>query len=261
MITLKSKREIELMRAAGRVVAEAHQLAARLIAPGVKTGVIDAAIEDLFRERNAHSLFKNFPGKVPFPAVTCISVNEQIVHGIPGDRELVEGDIVSVDTGCRINGWCGDAAWTYAVGQVDAVSRKLMETGREVLRTAIVGLKTKKRWSEISRQMEAVTHAAGFSVVEQFVGHGIGREMHEAPQVPNYAIRQRKDEDFLIQPGLVLAIEPMINAGTKGIRILKDHWTAVTSDSQRSVHFEHTVAVTSDGPVLLTEGVGDPLEF
>lgn len=261
MITLKSRREIELMRAAGRVVAEAHQVASRMIAPGITTAAIDAAIEDLFRERNAHSLFKNFPGKVPFPAVTCISVNEQIVHGIPGSRELVEGDLVSVDTGCRINGWCGDAAWTYAVGKVDPVSQELMKAGREVLRTAIIGLKTKKRWSEISRQMAAVTHAAGFSVVEKFVGHGIGREMHEAPQVPNYAIRNRKDEDFLIQPGLVLAIEPMINAGSKEIRILKDHWTAVTVDGQRSVHFEHTVAVTTDGPVLLTEGVGDPLEF
>jgi len=261
MITLKSKREIELMRAAGRVVGEAHQLAARMVVPGITTGEIDAAIEDLFRQRQAVPLFKNFPGKVPFPAVTCISVNEQIVHGIPGNRVLVEGDIVSVDTGCRLNGWCGDAAWTYAVGKIDPVSEQLMKTGREVLSTAIIGLKTKKRWSEISREMEKRTRAAGFSVVEKFVGHGIGREMHEAPQVPNYAIRNRKDEDFLIQPGLVLAIEPMINVGSPEIRILKDHWTAVTTDGQRSVHFEQTVAVTAEGPVILTEGVGEPFNL
>jgi len=261
MITLKSKREIGLMREAGQIVAQAHQIAASMIAPGVTTGEIDAAIERLFMERQAHPLFKNFPGKVPFPAVTCMSVNEQIVHGIPGDRVLMPGDIVSVDTGCRLNGWCGDAAWTYAVGQIDEASQRLMKTGRHVLQVAIAGLKTKKRWSEISREMAKVTHAAGFSVVEKFVGHGIGREMHEAPQVPNYVIRNKKDEDFLIQPGLVLAIEPMINMGTPDIRILKDHWTAVTADGQRSVHFEHTVAVTSEGPVLLTEGVGEPLTF
>ncbi|WP_437225851.1 type I methionyl aminopeptidase [Planctomicrobium sp. SH661] len=261
MITLKSKREIGLMREAGQLVAAAHQIAREMVAPGVRTGDIDAAIERLFVENNAHPLFKNFPGKVPFPAVTCISVNEQIVHGIPGDRVLVEGDIVSVDTGCRVNGWCGDSAWTYAVGEIDPQSRKLMETGREVLRTAIIGLKTRKRWSEIAREMVKVTRAAGFSAVEQFVGHGIGREMHEPPQVPNYLIRNKKDEDFLIQPGLVLAIEPMINAGSPGVRILKDHWTAVTADGQRSVHYEHTVAVTADGPVLLTEGVGEPLDL
>lgn len=261
MIVLKSQREIGLMREAGQLVAGAHQIAARMVAPGVQTGEIDAAIEQYFSEHKAHPLFKNFPGKVPFPAVTCISVNEQIVHGIPGDRILLAGDIVSIDTGCRMNGWCGDAAWTYAVGEVDAVSRKLMDAGREVLRTAIIGLKTKKRWSEVTREMARVTQSAGFSAVEQFVGHGIGREMHEPPQVPNYLIRNKKADDFLIQPGLVLAIEPMINAGTSDIRILKDHWTAVTADGQRSVHFEHTVAVTADGPVLLTEGVGDPLQL
>ncbi|WP_437186243.1 type I methionyl aminopeptidase [Planctomicrobium sp. SH668] len=261
MINLKSKREIALMREAGVVVAGAHQIAARMASPGVTTGEIDAAIEAHFVSHQAIPLFKNFPGKVPFPAVTCMSLNEQIVHGIPGDTVLKEGDILSVDTGCRLNGWCGDSAWTYAIGKIDDDSRRLMEIGRETLRTAIVGLKTKKRWSEVARMMMKVVKGAGFSSVEQFVGHGIGREMHEEPQVPNYIIRNNRDEDFFIQPGLVLAIEPMINAGTPNVRILKDHWTAVTADGKRSVHFEHTVAVTADGPVILTEGVGEPLDI
>lgn len=256
MIVLKSPREIELMRAAGQLVAQAHRIAASMIAPGVTTGAIDAAIEKLFQEHRAVPLFKNFPGKVPFPAVTCISVNEAIVHGIPGDTVLKAGDLVSVDTGCKLNGWCGDSAWTYAVGEVDDEGRRLMEAGKATLQAAIDGLRRHTRWSQIAREMEKVTKAAGFSVVEKFVGHGIGRTMHEPPQVPNYFRADMRDEDFPIQPGLVLAIEPMINAGTANVRILKDHWTAVTADGRRSVHFEHTIAVTAEGPVLLTEGVG-----
>lgn len=259
MIQLKSNREIGLMREAGKVVAEAHQLVSGMIQPGVTTRELDAAVEKLFQERGAISLFKNFPGKVPFPAVTCISVNEEVVHGIPGDRVLVAGDIVSVDTGCKVSGWCGDAAWTYAVGEVDEESKRLMDAGRLALRTAIEGLAKFSRWSQVAKQMELVTKKAGFSVVDQFVGHGIGRSMHESPQVPNYWHSSMRAEDFPISPGLVLAIEPMINAGKPGVKILKDHWTAVTQDGRRSVHFEHTIAVTANGPVLLTEGVGEPL--
>ncbi|WP_437205330.1 type I methionyl aminopeptidase [Planctomicrobium sp. SH664] len=259
MITLKSRREIEQMRAAGQVVAEAHQIAARMVAPGVTTREIDQEIEKLFDARQAQSLFKGFPGKVPFPAVTCISVNEQIVHGIPGDYVLKVGDIVSIDTGCRVNGWCGDSAWTYAVGEIDSESRRLMDVGQEILRTAIIGLGQESRWSAVARKMMKVAVDAGFSLVEDFVGHGIGREMHEPPQVPNLYIKKMERDDFPIQPGLVLAVEPMLNAGTARVRILKDHWTAVTADGKRSVHFEHTIAVTAEGPILLTEGVGTPL--
>lgn len=247
------------MKQAGEVVAEAHQLASGMVRPGVTTGEIDAAVEKLFAERNAIPLFKNFPGKVPFPAVTCMSVNEVVVHGIPGDRVLVEGDIVSIDTGCKVNGWCGDSAWTYAVGEIDDESRRLMHAGRMALKTAIEGLGKYSRWSQVARQMELVTKGLGFSVVDQFVGHGIGRSMHEAPQVPNYWHSSMAADDFAIKPGLVLAVEPMINAGSPGVKILKDHWTAVTRDGRRSVHFEHTIAVTENGPVLLTEGVGEPL--
>lgn len=261
MITLKSKREIGLMRDAGKLVAEAHQIAASMIAPGVTTESIDAAIERLFQKHSAIPLFKGYPGKVPFPAVTCMSINEQIVHGIPGPRELIDGDIVSVDTGCKYNGWCGDSAWTYPVGQVDEKSQRLLDVGRETLRVAIIGLKKRKRWAEVTRDMAKVISGGGFSAVDKFVGHGIGREMHEAPQVANHLVRNKSADDFQIQNGLVLAIEPMINAGKPGIRILKDHWTAVTVDGERSVHFEHTVAVTAEGPVILTEGVGEPLSL
>ena len=255
MITLKSRREMRLMRAAGLVVAEAHQTAAGLIRAGVTTREIDAAVATVFRNHGAEPLFLNFPGKVPFPAVTCTSLNEQIVHGIPGDRELQDGDILSLDTGCRIAGWCADSAWTYPVGEVDSGKLRLMEVGRDLLRVAIAGLAKFLRWSEVASQMESVAHGAGFSLVEQFVGHGIGRQMHEPPQVPNFVDRAAS-EDFEIRPGLVLAIEPMLNAGVAGVRILNDHWTAVTEDGKPSVHFEHTIAVTANGPCLITAGVG-----
>jgi methionyl aminopeptidase len=255
-VTLKSRREIDKMRAAGAVVAEAHQIAKSMVAPGVSTAEIDAAIEELFRRHDAIPLFKGFPGEVPFPAVTCISVNQEIVHGIPGAYRLQPGDIVSVDTGCKLNGWCGDAAWTYAVGEVDDEKSRLMAAGERILEVAIAAFGTEKRWSGVARQMMKEARAAGFSLVEQFVGHGIGREMHEPPQVPNYTNASLRKEDFEIRPGLVLAIEPMVNAGTPDIEILADHWTAVTADGRPSVHFEHTVALTSSGPELLTEGVG-----
>ncbi len=256
MITLKSRREIRLMREAGQVVAEAHQIAASFVRPGVSTREIDQAVEALFAKYGATPLFKGFPGEVPFPAVTCISVNEQIVHGIPGDYQLRPGDLVSIDTGCRLKGWCGDAAWTYPVGELDEESRRLVEVGQRTLEAAIEGLSTCRTWSAVAEQMMQIVGSAGFALVEQFVGHGIGRDMHEPPQVPNYTNAMLRQEDFELRPGLVLAIEPMINAGTPEVTILDDRWTAVTKDRRRSVHFEHTVAVTADGPQVLTEGVG-----
>jgi methionyl aminopeptidase len=259
VITLKSQREIRLMREAGRLVAEAHRIAREMIEPGVLTREIDAAVETFFDREGATPLFKNFPGEVPFPAVTCISINEQIVHGIPGDYALRPGDIVSLDTGCRLNGWCGDAAWTYPVGEVDEETQRLMDVGVDTLRVAVKALGEKRRWSQVAREMMKRVKASGFSLVEKFVGHGIGREMHEEPQVPNFTNQSLKKDDFELQPGLVLAVEPMVNAGVPEIRVLKDKWTAVTQDGKRSVHFEHTVALTQEGPQLLTEGVGFPL--
>lgn len=253
VITLKSSRELLLMREAGRLVAQAHKLIREIVQPGLKTRDIDREVENFFRQRGATPLFKGVPGKVPFPASTCISINEQIVHGVPGDRELRSGDIVSVDTACRLNGWCGDAAWTYAVGSIDHEKRRLMEVGERNLWLAIDNLCRLQRWSQVAALMERDVHKAGFSVVEQFVGHGIGREMHEDPQVPNFVSPQLRRHDFKLEPGLVIAIEPMVNAGTKHVRVSKaDHWTVSTKDARPSVHFEHTVAITANGPLILT---------
>ena len=258
-ITLKSRREIKKMRAAGLLVAEAHRIAREFVRAGVTTAEIDFAVDEFFAKEKATPLFKGFPGEgAPFPAATCISVNEQVVHGIPGKYELRPGDIVSIDTGCRINGWCGDAAWTYTVGDIDDASRRLMETGEKALKVAIAALGTEKHWSGVARAIMRTAKEGGYGLVEKFVGHGIGREMHEPPQVPNYTNESLRVQDFELEPGLVLAVEPMLNAGTADIRVLKDDWTVVTADGKRSVHFEHTIALTADGPQILTAGVGEP---
>lgn len=242
------------MRRAGLVVWGAHQVAAKLVRPGVTTAEIDAAIDGHFELKGAIPLFKGVPGKVPFPAATCISVNEEVVHGIPGARVLKEGDVVSIDTGCKLNGWCGDAAVTHPVGHVDPEVQRLLDVTKQTLDIAIRRMATSKRWSEVAAEMEAHVKQAGFSVVENFVGHGIGREMHEEPQVPNFVSKQlRGAADFEIRPGLVIAIEPMVNMGGKRVVTRPDHWTQATADGRPSAHFEHTVAVTEDGPVALTD--------
>jgi methionyl aminopeptidase len=251
-LVLRSAREIRLMRKAGLVVWEAHQAVRELVRPGVTTAELDAAIDRVFVKHGAVPLFKGVPGVVPFPAVTCISVNEAVVHGIPGDRRLVAGDIVSVDTGCKLDGWCADSAWTHAVGEIDATKRQLLEVTEGALNIAIQLLPQKKKWSEVAAEMARHVREAGFSVVEDFVGHGIGRSLHEDPKVPNYASRETRETDFELRPGLVLAIEPMVNVGVKEVKVLADHWTQVTVDGQPSAHFEHTIALTKDGPRILT---------
>jgi methionyl aminopeptidase len=255
-LVLRSARELGLMRKAGLVVWEAHQAAAALVRPGVTTAELDAAVEAVFQKHGAVPLFKGVPGKVPYPAVTCISVNEAVVHGIPGPSQLVEGDIVSVDTGCKLDGWCADAAVTHPVGTVDATKQKLLAVTRGALDLAIQLIPEKKRWSEIAAEMARLVRSAGFTVVEEFVGHGIGRGLHEEPKVPNYASRETRESDFELRPGLVIAVEPMVNVGVQTVKCLSDHWTQVTTDGQPSAHFEHTIAITKDGPRLLT---GPPL--
>jgi methionyl aminopeptidase len=250
---LRSPREIGLMRQAGLLVWQAHQAAARLVRPGATTGELDAAIAEVFRRNSAIPLFLNYPGKTPFPAVSCISVNEVVVHGIPGDRQLVESDIVSIDTGCKINGWCGDAAITHPVGDVNSQARRLLHTTRAVLDLAIEQMGQCQYWSEVALAMQGFVEAAGFSVVRSMVGHAIGQEMHESPQVPNwYDPEWVESEDFDLRPGVVLAVEPMVNAGKPELRVLGDHWTTVTRDGAISAHFEHTIAITKDGPRRLT---------
>ena len=241
------------MRRAGLVVWGAHQLARSLVRPGITTGEIDRGVEKLFLERGAVPLFKGVPGKVPFPACCCMSVNDEVVHGIPGSRVLVAGDIVSIDTGCSVDGWCGDSAVTYAVGPVDPEVQRLLDCTSGVLALAIQLMAVRNRWSDVAAEMAKYVRDYGFSVVENFVGHGIGRKMHEDPQVPNFCTPAfRRNHDFDLEPGLVIAVEPMVNMGSKKVRVLPDHWTQSTIDGRPSAHFEHTVAITENGPDVLT---------
>lgn len=262
MEILRSPREISQMRKAGLLVWEAFEAVRPLVRPGVTTGEIDAVVEQFYAQQHAEPLFKNYPnsteGAPPFPAVTCISINREVVHGIPGKRAIAEGDIVSIDTGCRFNGWCGDAAATFPVGHVAAENMKLVEVTRDVLHLAISLMGQCKWWSEVAEEMQEYVRKAGFSVVEDFVGHGIGRNMHEDPQVPNFVKRgfRRGRNDFRLVPGLIVAVEPMVNSGTKEVRALADQWTQVTADGRPSAHFEHTVAITDSGPEVLTAGPG-----
>lgn len=256
MEILRSPREMAEMRKAGLLVWQAHQLIAAAISPGVTTAEIDAVVDRFFAEHRVVPLFKGVPGTVPFPATCCISINEEVVHGIPGPRKLVEGDIVSIDTGCKLNGWCGDAAATYAVGRLSPEIRRLLDVTRNVLSLSIELIGKCSRWSQVAAEMEAYVKKHRYSVVEAFVGHGIGRDMHEDPQVPNFVSRQmrRGAGDFRLVPGLVIAVEPMVNMGTKRVRTRADHWTQVTADARPSAHFEHTVALTEKGPWVLTAG-------
>lgn len=190
-----------------------------------------------------------------------MSVNHEVVHGIPGPRKLVEGDILSIDTGCKLNGWCGDAAVTHPVGTVDPQVKRLLDVTRGVLDLAIERMGVCSRWSEVAAEMGAFVKNQGFTVVEAFVGHGIGRQMHEEPQVPNYSSKQlRRSGDFRLDAGLVIAVEPMVNMGTKEVRVLRDHWTQVTADGRASAHFEHTIAMTESGPYVLTAAPGQELD-
>lgn len=257
MLTLRSDREIEKMRKPGLAVHYAHQIARQMVAPGVTTQQINDAVADYYRQIGGEPLFLNYPNSSPskpvFSGVICASVNEEVVHGIPGDRELVEGDVIAIDTGVRIDGWCGDAAVTLPVGEVSEENQRLLTVTQETLNIAIDLMGKKQLWSEVAAEMAAHVIDAGFYVVENFVGHGIGREMHELPQVPNFVSESlRKREDFQLEPGLVIAVEPMVNIGTKRVVELSDHWTQSAADSKPSAHFEHTIAITRNGVRVMT---------
>lgn len=262
LIKLKSPREIGLMRAAGRLVAEAHQKVRERAVPGVTTAELDQIVADTFRAQGAIPLFKGVPstvkGKPPFPAVVCASVNEQVVHGIPNRKPLKEGDILSLDTGCKLNGWCGDAAVTLPIGAISPEHQRLLDVTQQTLDLAIRALSRCRLWSEVASLMEQYVKSQGMYVVEKFVGHGIGQDMHEEPQVPNFVSKALRRHDIKIEPGLVLAIEPMVSLGTKEVRTLGDGWTVETKDRRWSAHFEHTVAITADGPRILTLLEDDP---
>ena len=257
-IQLKSRQQIELMRQAGRVV---NQVLARLVEmarPGCTTGALNAEAERIIAAAGGDGLFKNYPnhrpGGPPFPGVICASVNEEVVHGIPGPRVLVEGDIVSVDCGIRLAGYCADAATTVPIGTVSGESARLIETTRTALELAIGMIRPGRLWSEVARAMQKYVEQAGFSVVTEYVGHGIGTEMHEPPKVPNFWDGRWDSEDFELLDGMTLAIEPMVNVGQSAVRSAADEWTILTKDQKPSAHFEHTVAVRADGAEALTDG-------
>ena len=255
-IKLKSPREIGLMREAGKVVAEALARVRELAVPGSSTAEINDAVTAIFRRYRAEPLFLNYPsptkGVRAFPASICASANEAVVHGIPSRRPLQQGDILSVDTGCRLNGWCGDAALTLAIGEVNEERRKLLDVTEETLGLAIRAMGRCQYWSEVASLMERYVKTQKMFVIEKFVGHGIGRDMHEEPQVPNFQSKAIRRNDFRLEPGVVLAVEPMVALGTKQVKALADGWTIITKDSRAAAHFEHTVAMTPDGPRILT---------
>ena len=246
MIVFKSPAEIELMRRAGFVVWQALERVGQAIRPGITTLELDAIAEETIRAAGAEPSFKGYHG---YPASICVSVNEQVIHGIPGDRKLAEGDIVSVDVGAVLDGYHGDSARTFAVGAVSSLARKLMRVTEECLMAAIEVARVGMTLGDIGYAVQSHAESNGFSVVRDFVGHGIGRHMHEDPAVPNYG---RPGQGRRLRPGMVLAIEPMVNAGSHGVEVLSDNWTAVTRDGSLSAHFEHTVAITENGPVGLT---------
>jgi methionyl aminopeptidase len=246
VVLTKTPAQIALMRKAGSVVAEMHEVCTRAAKPGATTLDLDAAAREVLARRGARSNFLNYHG---FPAVACISPNEVIVHGIPDDRVIDEGDIVSVDCGAIIEGWHADAAITIPVGTIDDESKRLIEATRASLQAGIAQVVNGNRLGDIGAAVEGTATAAGFSIVREYVGHGIGTAMHEDPEVPNYGTAGR---GMRLRPGMVLAIEPMLNVGKRTTRLLDDGWTVVTADGTRSAHFEHTVALTDDGPEILT---------
>jgi methionyl aminopeptidase len=246
VIPLKSKREVQKMRDSGRIVAEILQILQEKAISGVTTRELDIIAEAECLKRKARPAFKGYGG---FPYTICASPNYKVVHGFADDEPLQEGDILSVDFGVQYFGYFGDAAITIPIGQIDDEKMRLNEVTREALVQAIAAAQPGNRISDISWAVQSYAEARGFSVVRDFVGHGIGQKLHEAPQIPNFG---QPGHGARLKPGMVLAIEPMINAGCAEVKILADGWTAVTADGRPSSHFEHTVAITADGPVILT---------
>lgn len=252
MISLKSPREIELMRRAGALTAQARALAGSMVRPGVTTGEIDRAVRELIRSYGAEPSFLNYNG---FPASACISVNEVVIHGIPGSRKLAEGDIVSVDVGAFLEGFHGDCCATFPCGQVSGEAEKLITVTRESFFEGLKMARPGKRVSDISHAVQKHVEANGFSVVRDFVGHGVGQKLHEAPEVPNFG---PAGHGARLMPGMVLAVEPMVNAGVWQVKVLKDGWTTVTADGSWAAHYENTILITEGEPELLTPIGGSP---
>ncbi len=246
MITLKSREEIEKLRASNRIVAEVMARLREMIAPGVTTGELDRVAEEMIRSRGAQPAFPTVPG---YHHTLCVSINEQVVHGIPGERKLEEGDIVSIDCGVLNDGFFGDHAWTFGVGAISEDAKRLLEFSELSLMRGIEAAVADNRLYDISAAIEAVASEGGFEVVRDYVGHGIGRELHEEPQVPNFGTA---GTGMKLRRGLCMALEPMLNAGTSEVEVLEDGWTVVTKDRKLSAHFEHSIAITDEGPEILS---------
>lgn len=247
MIVLKTGRELKIMKEACRIAAGALKTAGMAVEPGVTTAELDKLAEDYIRSQGGEPNFKNYNG---FPATACISINNEVIHGIPSiKRKLEKGDIVSIDLGAKFQGYHGDNAATFACGDVSAEAKRLMDATRESLYEGIAAAVSGSRIGDISNAVQRYVEAKGFSVVRQFVGHGIGTALHEAPEVPNFGPAGR---GIRLLPGMTLAIEPMVNAGGYDVKILPDGWTVKTKDGSLSAHFEHTIVVTTDGPKIMT---------
>jgi methionyl aminopeptidase len=255
-ITLRTRREIELMRRAGAVVAGVLLKLKEIAQPGLTTAYLDNVALEMTADFGAEALFKGVRSryaKIPFPGAICASVNEQVVHGIPSDKTVLkEGDILSLDFGVRLDGYCADAAITIAIGEISEVVHRLVEVTKCALDTAIAAAAPHVKWSQVASKVQQQVESAGFSVVRDFVGHGIGRQMHEEPKLPNFVSRELLDNDIVLADGMVLAVEPMVNIGSEAVRTLKNGWTVVTKDGKYSAHFEHTIAIVENGCEVLT---------
>lgn len=246
MIISKTQREINIMREAGRIVALTHEELQKHITPGITTRELDRLAEAFILKCGAVPSFKGYNG---FPGSICTSVNEKLVHGIPDDNSLNDGDIISIDIGAKYNGYHGDSAWTYAVGAIDEQSKALLEVTEQSLYEGLKQAKPGVRLSNISHAIQTYAESKGFSIVREYVGHGVGQDLHEEPQIPHFG---PPNKGPLLKPGMVLAIEPMVNIGSRYVSTLSDQWTVVTVDGKRCAHFEHTIAITETGYEILT---------
>ena len=256
-IILKSKREIETMRRAGVVVHRVLNLMGEAVRAGVTTLELDQIAGAEMKRSGVRSSSRFYPSYREgegFPGYTCISVNEQVIHGIPGPRKLKEGDIVSIDVNVFFDGWVADSAWTFPVGKVSPQVQKLLDATRAALQVAIDNAKPGRKWSDVARLMQWGVEQAGFNVVREFVGHGVGRTMHEDPKVPNFVTAESGRGDFVLRPGMTIAVEPMVVMGRREVVLLEDDWTVVTEDRLPAAHFEHTLAITEAGVDILTDG-------
>ena len=248
-IVIKNPPEIEIMREAGRINALVLQEVGRMIKPGIATEVLDAAAEELIRENGGKPAFKHYPGPYPYPATLTISINEELVHGIPGKRKLEEGDLVSIDCGTILDGYVADSAFSMGVGEVSEQAQQLLEVTEKALYKGIEKMRPGNRVGDVSAAIQQYVEAYSFHVPREYTGHGVGRNMHEGPLVPNFGVSGR---GIPLRPGITVALEPMVMIGTHRTRVLDDQWTVISADHSLTAHFEHSVAVTEDDPIILT---------